>query len=337
MSGDSKLLRVIAQNICKCLKLFSARCEQIVKTGPESLQLVGPPNQLQVKNQTLVTAIYQLFSQTRLLRSETASLPPDAVDSLTAILTVLRNDIDKVLSPLVSHIQQSVHQILTSMHEESFDAASSSDAKRELLLEDLQCSQFMKELQSFISRIHMDHLVCYECGEVLQAKCEEIVAFSIEAYVQNCCLVRPLGDHGRMRMTADMAQVELAVAPLCRNRLSELGATYRMLRSLRKLVHTESQDLISSQTILDSLPRSFILFHLISRTPPTFKSPQQLRGWSSAQCSEWLSRSTESARLELLESCLAHYEQSVSRNGEVVLIYPYLKQLLNSPSYLGNI
>ena len=333
MCGDSKLSRVIAQNICKCLKLFSARCEQIVKTGADSLQLLGPPNQLQVRNQNLVTAIYQLYSQTRLILSDTPSLPPDAVDSLNASLTVLRGDIDKILSPLISHIQQSIQLILSSMHEESFDAGpSGSDPAQQLALEDLQCSQFMKELQSFISRIHMDHLVCYECGEALQAKCEEIVAFCIEAYVQNCCLVRPLGDHGRMRMTADMAQVELAVAPLCKNRLSELGAAYRMLRSLRKLVHTESQDLVSSQTILDALPRSFILFHLISRTPPSFKSPQQLKGWSSAECSDWLSRSTEAVRLGLLESCLAHYEQSVSRNGEMVLIYPYLKQLLNSSS-----
>ena len=333
MSGDSKLLKVIAQNICKGLKLFSARCEQILKTGAESVQLLGPPNQIQIKNQNLVTAIYQLYSQTRLLISDTPSLPPESVDSLDAILKIIRNDTERILSPLVSHIQQSIHQILTSMHEENFNAGpSNTDAKQELLLEDLQCSQFMKELQSFISRIHMDHLVCYECGEVLQEKCEEIVSFSIEAYVQNCCLVRPLGNHGCMRMTADMAQVELAVAPLCRNRLSELGLSYRMLRSLRKLVHTESQDLISSHTILDALPRSFILFHLISRTPPSFKSPQQLKGWSSAECSEWLSRSAEPVRLELLESCLSHYEQSVSRNGEVVLIYPYLKQLLNSSS-----
>ncbi|KAI6652752.1 Conserved oligomeric Golgi complex subunit 5 [Oopsacas minuta] len=333
VSQDMKLLRVIAQNICKGLKLFSARCEQILKTGPEAVQVITTPTQLQTKNQNLVTAIYQLYSQTQLILSDTPSLPSEAVENLEIILNTLRQDIDKIISPLISQIQISIQMILTSMHEENFNTAPPhTDSKHELVLEDLQCSHFMKELQSFISRIHMDHLVCYECGELLQTKCEEIVTFCIEAYVQNCCLVRPLGDHGLMRMTADMAQIELAVAPLCKNRLSDLGHAYRMLRCLRKLVYTESKDLTNSQTILDVLPRSFILFHLISRTPPSFKSPQQLKGWSTAECSDTLLRSTETVRLELLHNCLSHYEQSVSRNGEVVLMYPYLKQLLNSTS-----
>ena len=333
MSQDVKLLKVIAQNICKALKLFSARCEQILKTGPESTQLLTTPTQNQVKNQNLVTAVYQLYSQTRLIISDTPSLPSEAVDNLEVMLNTLKLDIDKILSPFISQIQTSIQQILTSMHEENFDTAPvSSDTKHEIALEDLQCSGFMKELQSFISRIHMDHLVCYECGEILQTKCEEIVSFCIEAYVQNCCLVRPLGEHGTMRMTADVAQMELAVAPLCKNRLSELGHTYRMLRCLKKLVYTDTKDLMNSQTVLEVLPRSFVLFHLISRTPPSFKSPQQLRGWSTAECSDKLLRSTETVRLELLQTCLSHYEQSVSRNGEVVLLYPYLKQLLNSAS-----
>ena len=80
MSQDVKLLKVIAQNICKAVKLFSARCEQILKTGPESTQLLTTPTQDQVKNQDLVTAIYQLYSQTKLIISDTPSLPSEAVD-----------------------------------------------------------------------------------------------------------------------------------------------------------------------------------------------------------------------------------------------------------------
>ena len=323
----------MVQNICKCLKQFSARCEQIAKSGADSVQLTGAPNQQQVRNQNLATAIHQLYSQIRQILTDTPSLPPESMESLEAVLTGFEQDIDKILQRLISQIKLSIQQILTGMHQENFGEDSPpAQAKEESVLEDLQCSGFMKELQSFISRVHMDHLVCYECGHLLQRQFEELVVFSVETYVQNCCLVRPLGEYGRMRMTADMAQVELAVAPLCKNRLSELGLTYKMLRSLRKLLYTEPHDLLTSQTILDALPRSFILFHLISRTPPSFKSPQQLKGWSTAECADWLIKSPEPVRIELVESCLAHYEQSVGRNGEVALIYPYLRQLLKSAS-----
>jgi hypothetical protein len=57
----------------------------------------------------------------------------------------------------------------------------------------------------------------------------------VELFVRHASLVRPLGDGGKMRLAADFAQMELAVAPLCR-KVTDLGKPYRMLRAFRYVV-----------------------------------------------------------------------------------------------------
>ena len=51
-------------------------------------------------------------------------------------------------------------------------------------------------------------------------------------FIRNASLIRPLGEGGKMRLAADFAQMELAIAPLCQ-RISDLGKPYRMLRAFR--------------------------------------------------------------------------------------------------------
>ena len=67
----------------------------------------------------------------------------------------------------------------------------------------------------------------------LQSVCEGV----LETYVCHVCLLRPLEEAGKMKVTTDMAQIELALAPFCQ-RLSGLGLPYRKLRALRYVVCT---------------------------------------------------------------------------------------------------
>lgn len=54
----------------------------------------------------------------------------------------------------------------------------------------------------------------------------------IELFVRHACLVRPLGEGGKLRLASDFAQMEHALSPLCR-RVSDLGKSYRLLRAFR--------------------------------------------------------------------------------------------------------
>ena len=56
----------------------------------------------------------------------------------------------------------------------------------------------------------------------------------VDEFVRQASLIRPLGEGGKMKLAADFAQMELAIAPLCR-RVSDLGKSYRLLRATRYL------------------------------------------------------------------------------------------------------
>lgn len=54
----------------------------------------------------------------------------------------------------------------------------------------------------------------------------------LDLYCRHVCLLRPLGEGGKMRVTTHMAQIELALAPFC-SKLADLGLPYKKLRLLR--------------------------------------------------------------------------------------------------------
>lgn len=59
-----------------------------------------------------------------------------------------------------------------------------------------------------------------------------VTVYILELYVRHVTLIRPLGEGGKMRVTTDMAQIELALAPF-HQKLAELGLPYQKLRALR--------------------------------------------------------------------------------------------------------
>ena len=58
----------------------------------------------------------------------------------------------------------------------------------------------------------------------------------MESFVAHVCLIRPLGEGGKMRVAMDLAQLELVLGLFCRGDVSSLGQPYKMLRALRLLI-----------------------------------------------------------------------------------------------------
>ena len=58
----------------------------------------------------------------------------------------------------------------------------------------------------------------------------------MKSFVAHVCLIRPLGEGGKMRVAMDLAQLELVLGLFCRGDVSSLGHPYKMLRALRLLL-----------------------------------------------------------------------------------------------------
>ncbi|XP_006633383.2 conserved oligomeric Golgi complex subunit 5 [Lepisosteus oculatus] len=322
---DPNLTLAVAKNAAKTIQLFCVKSEQLLSTQGDASQVIGPLTDGQRRNVAVVNSLHRLHQSVGKVISSMSSFPPAAEQALTTALETVQTLMGSAVQPLLHSVGDSVEAIIITMHQEDFSGPLSSSGKP-----DVPCSLYMKELQGFIARVMSDYFRHFECIDFIYDNTEAIAQRSIELFVRNAGLLRPLGEGGKMRLAADFAQMEMAVAPLCR-RVSDLGKPYRLLRSFRPLLFQTSEHIANSQAVGDIIPYSTILHFLFTKAPPELKSPHQRAEWSIARYSQWLDdHPSEKDRLTLIRGALEAYVQSVrAREGkEFAPIYPVMLQLL---------
>ncbi|KAI4878069.1 hypothetical protein NFI96_011672 [Prochilodus magdalenae] len=321
---DPGLTVAIAKNVAKTVQLFCVKSEQLLCTQGDASQVIGPLTEGQRRNVAVVNSLYQLQQAVAKVISGLA-LPLDAEQALTASLESVQTLMGSAVQPLLMSVTDSVEAILITMHQEDFSGPLPAGDKP-----DMPCSLYMRELQGFVARVMNDYFRPLQCLDFLYDSTEGIAQRAITLFIRHACLLRPLGEGGKMRLAADFAQMELAVAPLCR-RVSDLGKAYRLLRSFRPLLFQTSEHIASSQTVGDLIPYSTILHFLFTRAPAELKSPHQRAEWSVARYSQWLDdHPSEKDRLTLIRGALEAYVQTVrTRQGRnFAPVYPIMLQLL---------
>ncbi|MBN3295644.1 conserved oligomeric Golgi complex subunit 5 [Amia ocellicauda] len=322
---DSNLTLAVAKNAAKTLQLFCVKSEQLLSTQGDASQVIGPLTDGQRRNVAVVNSLHKLHQSVGKVISGLSFCPVVAEQALIAALEEVQSLMGSAVQPLLHSVSDSVEAIIITMHQEDFSGPLSNTGKP-----DVPCSLYMKELQGFISRVMSDYFRHFECIDFIYDNTEAIAQRAIEILIRNAGLLRPLGEGGKMRLAADFAQMELAVAPLCR-RVSDLGKPYRLLRSFRPLLFQTSEHIANSQAVGDVIPYSTILHFLFTRAPPEMRSPHQRAEWSIARYSQWLDdHPSEKDRLTLIRGALEAYVQSVrAREGkEFAPIYPIMLQLL---------
>uniref|UniRef100_A0A8C1IE94 Component of oligomeric golgi complex 5 n=1 Tax=Cyprinus carpio TaxID=7962 RepID=A0A8C1IE94_CYPCA len=310
-SVDSGLTIAVAKNAAKTVQLFCVKSEQLLCTQGDASQVIGPLTEGQRRNIAVVNSLFRL--QQSVAKVRTPALIQDT------------NLMSSAVQPLLNSVTDSVEAILITMHQEDFSGSLPAGGRL-----DVPCSLYMRELQGFIARVVNDYFRPLQCLDFLYDSTENIAQRAITLFIRHASLLRPLSEGGKMRLAADFAQMELAVAPLCR-RVSDLGKAYRLLRSFRPLLFQTSEHIASSQALGDLIPYSTILHFLFNRAPAELKSPHQRAEWSISRYSQWLDdHPSEKDRLTLIRGALEAYVQSVrARQGkEFAPVYPIMIQLL---------
>ncbi|XP_069085933.1 conserved oligomeric Golgi complex subunit 5 [Pleurodeles waltl] len=322
---DPNLSLAVSKNIAKTIQLYGVKSEQLLSTQGDASQVIGPLTDGQRRNVAVVNSLYRLHQSVLKVVSSQSSFPAVADQTISAALKVIHSLMGSAVQPLLNSVADSVEAIIITMHQEDFSGHLSNSGKP-----DVPCSLYMKELQGFIARVMSDYFRHFECSDFVYDNTEAIAQRAIEVFIRNASLLRPLGEGGKMRLAADFAQMELAVAPLCR-RVSDLGKPYRLLRSFRPLLFQTSEHIATSPAIGDIIPYSTILQFLFTRAPPELKSPYQRAEWSFARYSQWLDdHPSEKDRLILIRGALEAYVQSVRTREakEFAPVYPIMVQLL---------
>ncbi|KAG1656205.1 Conserved oligomeric Golgi complex subunit 5 [Nymphon striatum] len=326
-SVDSVLSKTVANNIAKTIKLFTVKCEQQLSTDGEASQVIGPQNVGQALNCNIVNTLELFHQQVISVIESLTQYPVEAKAVINEALVLVILLMKSAVQPLISSISDAIESIILTMHNEDFSGpAPGGDA----MMADTPCSLYMKELQSFISRVQSDYLSQFTCTDFILKCIHPVACRAIDLFVQHASLVRPLGDGGKMRLAADFAQMEMAITPVC-NRVGDLGKSYRMLRSFRPLLFQTVDHILNSPSIGSTVPCSLVLHFLFAKAAPELKSPHQVMGWSVSRYSQWLDENqSEPDRLNLIQGTLEAYVKAVNERGDrqFTSMYPVIFELL---------
>jgi hypothetical protein len=164
-------------------------------------------------------------------------------------------------------------------------------------------------------------------SKLLNRLTRKMTARVLTFFVRHAALVRPLSESGKLRLTRDMAELELVVGQNL-FQVEQLGAPYRALRALKPLFFQETTKLGSSP-LLQDLPRSVVLHHLYSRVPDELESPLQRTKLTPKQYSLWLDSQGEEQIWKGIKATLDDYAAKISVRGdkEFSPVYPLMLQL----------
>nr|XP_012235573.1 PREDICTED: conserved oligomeric Golgi complex subunit 5 [Linepithema humile] len=336
---DDGLSTVVSRNVGKAIRLFCLKCEQSVVTGGEASQVIDSPTTGQQTNVTLANLLHYLSSQTnRVIANLAGGLPSEG----SAIITTALKETDmltkSLLAPLLTSISDAIESIILTMHDDPEFRDTSNPLGKEI-----GSSLYMRELQGFILRSVNTFLIPYKNQVVVAESCKAVASRCIELFVRHACLLRPLTDFGRAKLLIDFAQIEVAVAPLCRGGQMSLveQQQYRTLRALKTLLPLSPEEIVDK--ILEgqgesSVSPSLILLHLFSGAPPELASPHQSAGWSIGRLSQWMdSHPSERDRLALCSGPLERYQLTVRQQNLPSFhpIFPQMMKLANLKEHSG--
>ncbi|KAL3222578.1 hypothetical protein MRX96_028360 [Rhipicephalus microplus] len=293
-SVDSRLCRMVAKNVAQAVHQLAARCEQLAALeGSDALQVNGPATAAQQCNASLLHLLHLFQTQMDTLLSGNTVESPEAASISVETVT------QSIVQPLLSAVSQSVEAIILTMHEEDF----CTPAVDRMATPDAPCSLYMRELQQFLLHCQNDFFSSWPPAAAVTQGLRDLASRALELLVRHASLVRPLAEGGKMRLAADFAHMEMALAPMGQP-LADLGRPYKVLRALRPLLF---------------------------QTPPELRSPYEAASWSRSRYSKWLDEHTsEKERLVLVRGAMESYVQTVrQRQGkEFASVYPIMKEIL---------
>jgi len=231
-------------------------------------------------------------------------------------------DVDRLtrsgIAPLLNSVEDAVEAIIATVHNEDF-SGDTADAGA-------GCSPYMRELQGFVSRVAADFLRDFEPRALVAAAAAPVAVRTVERFVVQASLVRPLGNGGRQRLAADCLELERSLEPLYLDDgpAPELIPSLNALRALKSLLPLAPEDVATSTLVGRELPASIALHLLFAWAPKELRGPHESADWSLSRYTRWLNEHpAESQRLALIQGALEGYVAATRARGEKAYAYPY--------------
>jgi hypothetical protein len=282
-AAQPALLALVAQGCGKALRLYAERCQFACAGGPEARALAPACTPAQARTLAAASALDAVAAALGPLQ---AALPPGgaAAAALAPSLEALHAAATEALQPLFRSAGERAEACLAAMHAEAWGAQASPEPGGSAAGAALQ-----QLLGGFVSE-YVARLRGGSSGGTARTLGCALASRVLTQYVRHASLLRPLSEAGRLRLATDMAELELALAAVAP--VESVGAPYRALRALRPLLFLETPA-VAASPLVEELPRSVVLHHLLSRAPPEVLSPHVRAGLTPAKYAAWLASASE--------------------------------------------
>jgi len=326
---DPNLQKAVAKNVSKSVSLFCVNTENLIVSDMNAYQISEQGNltHSQISNIELCNTLYLLYDGVWKLIENKSN---DVIEAIYDSLTNAQKLIASIVEPLLASMADYLESILLKVHQE--DYAISHVASRMMDAPDMQCSPFLSEFRDKVQVLQNSFISAFNCGSERKDWISTLVSRLMIYFLRHVSIIRPLSEHGKLKLAADMAQFEFSLAPFFVGTgisLSDLTKPYKALRAFRPLLFLETSQVTATHHRA-GLDLIFVLHHLFVRASPELQVPHSRVGWTPQQYVEWLdTHSTEEAHAFVIR-CLDAYAADVHKRGgkQYTPEYPLLTKLL---------
>ena len=135
--------------------------------------------------------------------------PPSVQQELNQPIEALYNICCSILNPLFTKVSELFDRTLLTMHQNDY-AANDNQISMNADVTSKHIQILQKQIVTFKNVNLAPYTYCPLLADKIKGLTERILCF----FVRHAALLRPLSDHGKLKLAGDTAQLELSLAPL---------------------------------------------------------------------------------------------------------------------------
>lgn len=347
ISGGDRLATLVATVAGSALQTAVDRAEMMAAGGPEVRALSGNNssgstsiicNAAQARNISLCNALQEVH---RSVAALIARLPPTASAALVGPVDAVQAAALDLAVPLFRAMVDAAQDRIMKMHALNLGADEGAEGPV------VETSVYMRDLVRQLTQYRIEFFSKFvppptmglsssanssssSSSSVARALVERLASRILVFFVRHAALLRPLSHSGKLQVAKDIGELE-AVMTQQLVPAEILGSPLKSLRSFRRLLFTESDDLENS-ALLKDLPAVVVMHHLFSRAPAVLESPHTRNKLSPSQYSLWLDEHTQKEAVKYIKSAAEAGAGKVAGQAEgmqaVALVKKFADQAL---------
>eukprot|EP00177_Eucheuma_denticulatum_P001182 GFKZ01002139.1.p1 GENE.GFKZ01002139.1~~GFKZ01002139.1.p1 ORF type:complete len:823 (-),score=110.77 GFKZ01002139.1:291-2705(-) len=303
--GDKQLFQTAVSNVSTALRLCTSHAEDYAAaTAPDE-----EPNgsALGEVEEWRLTGLYNGMVTLSLSASRVLGEREDGSGPIPAPiakeLSTLSRFCDLLLDGPFSTCRRNIETVLQRMHTEDLAGEVGEDG----------CSVYVLDISSQISMFAEGVILSLARSRSLGKFTLELAKWVLDEFAHHMVLVFPQSEAAKLRLSTDLARIELAVEALCPARL--LGQSFQSLRGLRAAILLPTETLGNADDELVAQLRmvapSMVAHLLLGRSSQdSLKHPHRTQGITAGQYVSWLRKHSEVEAWAAVEDSLAAYKKS---------------------------